>query len=68
MPRTRVQAVCDGQCLGVKPSVLAAAALYMARVRHGVLPLWPTAMAQLIGTPADLADSDLMAAVALMSA
>ncbi len=59
--------MCGGHCLRFAPSALAAAALYTARLRHGVLPLWPTALAQLTGAAPDQPDGDLMAAIAALS-
>lgn len=35
--------------LGVRPSTVAAAALYCTRKARGLLPLWPSALAELTG-------------------
>lgn len=40
----------SNELLNYRPSIVAAAALYMARVQQGVLPLWPTSLASLTGT------------------
>jgi hypothetical protein len=48
--------------LNYRPSVAAAAAVYSARVHHGRLPFWPTALSALTGY-SDASTPELMAAI-----
>lgn len=57
----------SGQFISIQPSLLAAVAYRAARERQGILPAWPTALAELTGWTGDnLADSDFDKALSTM--